>query len=100
MGGTGAGTWSQAFSSETYSTFARFALSGNTGTVSADVVDYSATDKHKTTLGRGNAFGETYPISMYVTRWANTAAITSVTVKMIVGNFAAGCTLYLYGVLG
>jgi hypothetical protein len=74
-------------------------------TASNDVVwifqfmDYSQTNKHKTVLSRANAANSgTDAIAM---RWANTAAITSITLQVYLGaggNFAAGNTFYLYGI--
>ena len=60
----------------------------------AQVMDYSATDKHKTMLVRnGRASGATEAIAG---RWANTAAIN--TIQIIVGTAIAGTTISIYGV--
>lgn len=60
------------------------------------VMDYSVTDKQKSCLGRGasSATGT----SMIASRWANTAAITSMYIFTGTGSFAAGSTFALYGV--
>jgi hypothetical protein len=64
----------------------------------ASVMDYSATDKHKTVIARGNSAANL--VAMVASRWANTAAITSVTVLPDVANtFTAGSTFSLYGVI-
>lgn len=73
---------------------------GLTGTAQintiAHIMDYSATDKHKTTLSRGNASASA--VRMVAGRWANTAAITSI--KLQAGsNFIAGSTFALYGIV-
>jgi hypothetical protein len=60
------------------------------------IMDYSATDKHKTLLSRSNQ-GATLVIA-YSARWANTAAITSVEVLALTNAFASGTTLALYGI--
>lgn len=62
------------------------------------LLDYSATDKHKTVLTRyGSAATETQAT---VSRWASTAAITSVTVFDILGQtYQAGSTFSLYGIV-
>lgn len=65
------------------------------------VMDYSATDKHKTVLSRS---GYTNAASVQIaessaTRWANTGAITSLAVVASVNNFASGTTFNLYGVI-
>jgi hypothetical protein len=73
-------------------------VSGNRGQVIAQIMDYSATDKHKTVLARhdGNNAAET---TATASRWANTAAITSVVVVNTGGNFNSGSTFSLYGVI-
>jgi len=63
----------------------------------AQLMDYSATDKHKTVLARSNRVSSgTDAIAM---RWANTAAITSVQLSPTSSTFASGCTFSLYGVI-
>lgn len=64
------------------------------GTVA--IMDYSATDKHKTTLGRQGR-SDVYALAI-AGRWANTAAITSVTIALSSGTFSAGGVLSLYGI--
>jgi hypothetical protein len=63
-------------------------------------MDYSATDKHKTILIRENQpSGSTYnDTAMLANRWANTAAITSISFIYSSGNLNAGTTVALYGV--
>lgn len=63
-----------------------------------DIFDYGATDKHKTFLTRS---GSSYnPVSAYASRWASTTAITSLVIyPNIGGNFSAGSTFALYGVV-
>ena len=63
--------------------------------ITMQIMDYSATDKHKTTLNRWNrpsAF-----VFADAGRWANTAAITTVTL-VPTGSFQAGSTFSLYGI--
>jgi NADPH:quinone reductase-like Zn-dependent oxidoreductase len=63
-----------------------------------DIMDYSATDKHKSVLVRGGASSS---VSMYAGRWASTAAITSIAITASTGgNWSAGTTLSLYAVVG
>lgn len=59
------------------------------------LLDYSATDKHKTLLGRQDSTGNT---AAAANRWANTAAITSFYVWPASATWAAGSTFALYGV--
>ena len=60
------------------------------------IMDYSATDKHKSLLTRGDE-----PLSItqtYAQRWANTAAITTISVSLTSDTFIAGSTFTLYGI--
>jgi hypothetical protein len=69
----------------------------NVGTNIIQIMDYSATDKHKSVLYRSaNPSSNTL---MGAGRWANTAAVTTVTITGFnAGQMAAGTTLALYGV--
>ena len=63
------------------------------------VMDYSATDKHKTYLSRANISDSS--TNAIAGRWANTAAITSV--QILAGatgtrTFSTGTTLNLFGI--
>ena len=60
------------------------------------IMDYSATDKHKTVLMKKAPLPA--EVGAFAHRWANTAAITSITFTGISGDFAAGSTFYLYGI--
>jgi hypothetical protein len=61
------------------------------------VMDYSATDKHKTSLSRSN--GPANVVAAYASRYASTSAITSVGFTINGGhNFETGATFALYGI--
>jgi hypothetical protein len=62
------------------------------------IMDYSATDKHKSVLTRYDLAGlETHA---HATRWANTAIITTLEIFGIdTETLAAGTTLSLYGIV-
>ena len=67
----------------------------------AQIMDYSATDKHKTVLVRSNQTVDpfnsgvgTYAIA---NRWASTSAITSITINVY--QAVAGSSFYLYGLV-
>ena len=62
------------------------------------IMDYSTTNKHKIVLGRttGIDFG---PVSI-AGRWANTAAVTSITLGVYARQFSVGSTFSLYGIMG
>lgn len=68
--------------------------------VNYQIQDYSATNKHKSTLVRGNSLGGYSGTEAFATRWANTAAITSIGLVPNTGSFAAGSTFKLFGILG
>ena len=63
------------------------------------LMDYSATDKHKTGLIRTADFGSGKEgATMWAGRWANTSAITSI-LFAVTTSFAANSTFSLYGVI-
>jgi hypothetical protein len=62
------------------------------------IMDYSATNKHKTVLQRGNSKTGDEP-SMGAGRWANTAAITSIFCGLNTSTFSSGSRFDLYGVI-
>lgn len=64
--------------------------------VICQIMDYSATDKHKTFLSRSN--GAADRTRMTASRWADTSAITSVDVLTNLNQFAIGSTFSLYGI--
>ena len=61
------------------------------------IMDYSATDKHKTFLYRTQESGLGAVLAQ-AGRWANTAAITSVRAYTGSDNWAVGSTFALYGI--
>jgi hypothetical protein len=63
----------------------------------AQIMDYSATDKHKTVLTRTNRIPDI--VLANAARWANTAAITTVLAFPASGTFSSGMTISLYGVI-
>jgi hypothetical protein len=61
------------------------------------VMDYSATDKHKTIINRDNT--QTGLVVAQATRWADTAAISTIAITSFTGNsFVLGSTFSLYGI--
>ena len=74
--------------------FSEFYVEQNITTV--NIMDYTATDKHKTVLSRANA-PSNYVFGI-AGRWANTAAITSLTISTSSSTWAAGGTFALYGI--
>ena len=99
MAGNGSGTGSTS-GTVTYINLASNIYSNNTitDTYFVDIFDYSATDKHKSTLSRGN--NAATGAEADAARWANTAAITSITIVGLASSqMIAGSTLSLYGIL-
>ena len=63
------------------------------------ILDYSATDKHKTLLSRTNQNADTFPgVTGLAGRWASTSAVTSVGIFTSTFNFIAGSRFDLYGI--
>jgi len=87
---------SQSFANETEG-YVIVAAPGNNFTVNLSIMDYSATDKHKTMLSR-SGYGAATLTEADANRWANTAAITSVQIIDNSGTFNSGCTFSLYGI--
>ena len=66
-------------------------------TVISHIMDFAATDKHKTVLSRTSKASS--GVAAGAGRFASTSAITSIEITQTgFGNFAAGSTFSLYGV--
>ena len=66
-----------------------------------DILDYSATDKHKNLLKLSHYFGAIPFVESSNFRWTNTAAITSFTIyTSIASAFNVGSTVSIYGIAG
>jgi hypothetical protein len=91
--GTGSSTSSSAVQDPGYLPIQKN-ISGNALMIT-QVLDFSASDKHKSVLNRGNStqFGTTAAAH----RWASTSAITSVYIYEVnATSFSAGSTFHLY----
>jgi hypothetical protein len=99
-GGAGSSTFSANFT--TTGIVPQNAVGGATGSddnFQLQIMDYSSTDKHKTTLLKsGNGLSTTTAsfVQAHASRWANTAAITSIRCQ---APYAAGSNFSLYGVI-
>jgi hypothetical protein len=97
------GTGSSATSYADTAAFAYIGVSSNSSnpfTMITQIMDYSATDKHKTLLSRCSQ--DNGWVTAHAGRWANTAAITSFKVWPPTGSswtFSTGSTFSLYGVV-
>ncbi len=96
--GSGSGYASQSNGGDTYGRGENNYLDTNQCIVTMDFLDYSATTKHKSVLVRASY--QALGVTMTANRWANTSAITTVTLSQYnnAANFAAGSTFALYGV--
>lgn len=89
---------SSAWNGDTFGSMANnYILWFNTSGIlmTMDILDYSATDKHKTVLSRGNNTARA--VNAVINRWPSTAAITSIRFNGNATNFTAGSTFALYG---
>lgn len=92
-GSPGSGTLSSSGLQVTYSP------SGGRQLIIAQLLDYSATDKHKTLISRGNATSGSDWVSMWAGRWASTTAVNQIRVKFPqTRTFSSGTTMALYGI--
>jgi hypothetical protein len=95
MFGVGSGSGTSASFTRT-GAFVSFASTTQNNFI-AQIMDYSATDKHKTVLSRYNVSSS--ETSAQAGRWPNNNAITSLAVRQTTNAFATGSTLSLYGVI-
>jgi hypothetical protein len=96
-----AGTGSSTFSGTEANNYIALTGYGRIGTALDSVTivsiqDASATDKHKPVLARHNRAGNY--VNATAGRWANTSAVTSITLLPSSGNFSSTSTFYLYGI--
>lgn len=79
------------------SNFSAFVPKAAVGSFKIDIMDYSATDKHKSILSRSGEAGQL--VYVMAGRWASNSAITSIYLAPNAGSWAAGATFGLYGVI-
>jgi len=98
MGGTGSSALSGSGSNQTTGALDYYGyLDSGLIATTFDLLDYSATDKHKSGLVRANNAGN--GTTANAVRWASTAAVTSLQVFPSSSTFTAGSTFALYGVV-
>lgn len=96
--GDGSTATSGAASNFTFAAITQIDFSGNTQLLTSfNFMDYSATDKHKTFLVRSNSASN--GTGMDAHRWASTSAINTILIYLTSGNYNAGSTFSLYGVI-
>ena len=59
-----------------------------------NIMDFAATDKHTSILSKEN--NAAYRLFVRAIRWANTAAVTSLTLSPAAGTLNSGSTFFLY----
>jgi len=70
-------------------------LSTTGGSFTAQLFDYTATDKHKSLLARSGS--SDVRVAAFAFRWASTSAVTSIEIYSSGTGAAAGSTFTLYG---
>lgn len=92
----GSGSGSVSSSTASNAGVADFDSAGSGAVAVVQIMDYSATDKYTTRLSRHD--DQASVAIAYVSRWNNTAAVTSLTIQHNGSNLAAGMSLALYGI--
>ena len=64
----------------------------------AQIMDYSATDKHKTTVMRTENTQQSEVVAT-ASRWASTEVVNSIALIPVTGTFSSGSTFALYGIV-
>ena len=97
MFGAGSGSGTSILRSGIDGHFPLWDYTKNNALITVQVMDYSASDKHKTSLARGQSpeYGQVTAASL---RWANNDPITSVTLTIQTRTFESGCTFSIYGI--
>lgn len=97
--GSGASTSSTALSNQTSMQIGNAAPFSGPAIFNLNVLDYSTSNKHKNVLSRSGNANTGAGVDATASRWANTAAVTSMSFTLNGGlSFAVGDTLCLYGV--
>jgi hypothetical protein len=93
------GNGSSAFSSSTTTTQFEINQSAYTSFFNiVQIMGYSETDKNKSILSRGDNSAEN--AIAYAARWANNAAITSISVNAGGSSYISGSTFKIFGIAG
>ena len=95
----GDGSTTDSFSQTSQPRIQLQSLSSGSGLYICQIMDYSATDKHKTVLARANTPVNGVLTSTWMTagRWADTSAISSLAVDGF-RDYPVGATFALYGI--
>ena len=98
MFGTGSGSGTSVARSSIDGHFPLWDYTKNNAFITLQIMDYSASDKHKTTLARAQS-PESAQVTAAALRWANTSPITSMAITLSPRTFESGCTFSLYGLV-
>lgn len=99
MEGNGASTFSSTGNQPGMTLTFRTPPTSATAIVTLDILDYSATDKHKTGLSRYNDAAAW--VNATSNRWSSTSAVNSLTITFVsASTFPTGSTFALYGIAG
>ena len=77
--------------------FSNFLSTTDVNTAIIQIMDYSATDKHKSVLIRADSAGQGTEAT--AARFPSTSAVNSIEINAAGSNFASGSTFYLYGIV-
>lgn len=81
-----------------YTTYGHYNLTTTPSTITVNMIDYSATDKHKAFLVRSS--NSSNSVSMLAGRQTSNSAINKLRLYPNGSSFAAGSTFTLYGIVG
>jgi hypothetical protein len=101
MRGQSSGTQSNTYTPSNVQLTISAVGTGNEFTALAQIMDYSATDKHKMILNRSgytNDIGSSV-VEATAARWASTVAINSIAITTSTSTFGIGSIFSLYGVI-
>lgn len=99
MSGTGSSTYAGTSTNATWFFLTAWAAlhNSNPWQNTFELMDFSATDKHKSALWRTDQ-ASNYGTEAMAGRWASTSAVTSLVIGTTSGSFNSGATFALYGV--
>lgn len=92
----GSGSGSGVFGATTNNAYRLLSYSSTISLAIAHLIDYSASDRQKTLLFRGNDGSN--EVNLMAGRWTGTAAVNQMYVFSDGGAFGAGSTFSLYGI--
>jgi hypothetical protein len=101
--GNGTSATSERYTGLTYAESGRLNTSSSSNTTPSlsivNIMNYANSTTYKTALARSSASNEIYAVDAEVTLWRSTVAISSLYIYPSSGNFVAGSTFTLYGIL-